>query len=768
MLPSRLRSPTRRSGYPAVSLLALCWLGAAQPLAAQQEPPSDPTASVNVFVGSDAGGNTVPGASVPFGFVSFSPDTVRGSTNGYDGASPLTGFSLTHVSGTGGDSKYGNFRVTPTSGTLDPRNLVFGRSAERGRPGFYETRIGSVRSELTASRMAGMGRFTFPVGADGNIVIDATSAVQLMGKGPKATSAEVRVLDSRTIGGCATFVGGWNVAPLRLCFAATFDRAPKVIGSWTTERGTLTVRPGQGAGGGDQSNDPSARVGSYATFDTGKKTVVQLKIAVSFVSVDKARANLAELPDWNFESHQASAAERWREVLSKIIVEGGTADERRSFYSGLYRSHTMPHDVTGEGLGGHAGSRPRYEDYYTLWDTFRTLHPLLTVLQPQRQRDMINSLLDNYGETGWLPDARIAGANGMTQGGSNGDVLIADAVVKELGGFDRDVAWRAILKNGDVDSDNQINQGRDLKDYLSLGYMSLSSTRSGSRTLEYAYDDFAIAEVASSMSKSVDAARFLRRSTNWRNLWDSNLRCVRPRYADGSWMPFFNCEHLYPDNTSAWWDAPFYEGSSRQYSTYVPHDVKGLIGVLGGKAAFTDWLDELFRSKGLDGGYEHGNEPDFLAAYMYIHAGRPDRTADRVRTIMNDLYHPTRIGLPGNDDAGALSSWYVWSAIGLYPNAGQPFYYIGSPLFKRSRVALETGRSFEVRAPDTSAARRYVVAARLNGKPIDRAWITHRELVAGGVLELDMADRPAVWANKFISPPNPYHPDPKQRAGQAQ
>jgi predicted alpha-1,2-mannosidase len=749
----------RGPGYPFIAALLL-----AGPGLAQEQAGDDAVRAVNVFVGADNNGNTVPGAAVPFGFVTFSPDTVRGSTNGYDGASPLTGLSVTHVGGTGGDSKYGNFRVTPTVGAVDPRNLVFSRADEAGAPGYYATRIGAVRAEVTASRMAGMGRFTFPAVADANLVIDATSAVQLMGKGPKATAAEVVVLDRRTLGGCASFVGGWNVAPLRLCFAATFDRDPKTLGSWNATRGTLAVKPGSGAVGGDQRVDPAARVGGYATFDTRRDPTVRIKIAVSFVGVDQARANLAELPGWDFDARRASAEALWRDALSRIVVEGGTDDERRNFYSALYRSQTMPHDVSGEHVGGRDTGRPHYEDYYTLWDTFRTLHPLLTVIQPQRQRAMIGSLLDTYRETGWLPDGRIAGANGMTQGGSNGDVLIADAVVKELGGFDRDTAWAAILKDGDIESDDPINQGRVLKDYVSLGFMSQTETRSASRTLEYAYDDFAIAQVATAMGKVGDAARFFQRSGNWRNLWDNGLKCIRPRYADGGWMANFDCNHLYPDNTTAWWDAPFYEGSSRQYSTYVPHDPAGLIEKLGGTAPFAGWLDQLFDTDGTQGGYEHGNEPDFLAPYLYVHAGRPDRTADRVRTIMSRLYRPTHDGLPGNDDAGAVSSWYVWSAIGLFPNAGQPFYYIGSPLFTRSRIALEGGKRFEVRAPQASAARRYVTAARLNGKAIDRAWITHRELAAGGVLELDMDAAPRDWASRFTAPPNPFHPNPDQRA----
>lgn len=362
---------------------------------------------------------------------------------------------------------------------------------------------------------------------------------------------------------------------------------------------------------------------------------------------------------------------------------------------------------------------------------------------------MVRSLLDTYAHTGWLPDARIAGATGPSQGGSNGDVVIADAIVKQLGGLDEDLALEALLKDGDVQSDDPLNQGRELRDYLSLGYMSLSQTRSASRTLEYAFDDYAIASAAARLGRTEIAKRFAARSLNWANLWDSKLGCIRPRYADGRWLENFDCGREYPDATSEWWDAPFYEGSSRQYSTFVPHDVAGLMRRLGGRRAFVQWLDRFFD----DGAYSHGNEPDILAPWLYIHAGRPDRTAERVRAIMTNSYRSGRAGLPGNDDAGTLSAWYVWAAVGLFPNAGQPFYYIGSPVFSRSVIHLEHGRSFVIEAPATSAENIYVQSAELNGKPLNRAWITHEEVASGGRLLLHMGPRPTGWAAAAAPPP---------------
>ncbi|HEX5182929.1 MAG TPA: GH92 family glycosyl hydrolase [Allosphingosinicella sp.] len=722
-------------------------------VAAAAAPPS--TADLaDPFFGSDGGGNTVPGAQVPFGFASVSPDTIHGATSGYDGHSLIIGFSQTHVSGTGGGSKYGNFRITPALGDDGFVNLGFPRAEERASPGFYSVVIGrpgrQIRAELTAGRLTGFERFTFPASGDAELVLDATAAVPLGGGGPRATAARVEVEDARHFSGSASFTGGWNPAPYTLYFAAELSRPAARIGRWSAGQGWLRREPGPGAStGGDQRPSLANRLGVYAAFDTRVDRAVSVKIGLSFVSVDQARRSIErEQPGWDFDAAAARARAAWDEALGRIEVEGGSEADRSLFYSALYRSETMPHDLGGENVWW-SSAEPHYEDFYTLWDTFRTLHPLLTLIAPERQRGMVRSLIDTWAHTGWLPDGRVAGANGMTQGGSNADVVLADAIVKDLGGFDREAALRAMLKDGEVESPDPQIEGRELGDYLKLGYMSLGSTRSASRTLEYAFDDYAIAMAARKLGHEDIAARYLARSRNWRNLWDAETRCIRPRYASGAWLENFDCDREYPDGTGAWWDAPYYEGSARQYSTFVPHDVAGLIARTGGRDGFVAWLDKLFDG----GGYDAGNEPDMLAPWLYVHAGRPDRTAQRVRAILRRFYRPGRAGLPGNDDAGALSSWYVWSAMGLFPSPAQPFYYIGSPVFARTRIRLEGGRSFVMEAPDASPEAIYVVRATLNGRPLDRAWLKQEEVAAGGTLRLEMSSRPSDWGRNAPSPP---------------
>lgn len=712
-------------------------------------------AYVDPFIGVDGGGNTVPGAAVPFGFANPSPDTVPNpdpnhwDTSGYESDKPIIGFSQTHVSGTGGESKYGNFRITPQIGAVNPKDLASPKQDETAEPGYYAVTLkkANVRVELTTTRLVAMHRYTFPASAESHLLLDVGSVIFTGGGGgrrqrPVATRA--RIAAPNRIEGSGNFIGGWNPSPYTLHFAAEFSRPFKAYGTWRGDE----VYESASTISGEQSG-----AGTFVTFDTTLDRKVEVKIGISFVSPEKARANIAsETGEADFDDIRRHAAESWRQVLSKIKVEGGSGDERRIFYTALYRSHYMPHDLGGENVWWQS-SEPHYEDYYAIWDTFRTLHPLLTLIQPERQRDMVRSLVDTYTHTGWMPDARIAGANGMTQGGSNSDILIADAMVKGLEGIDYRTAYQAMIKNAEVDSPRALYEGREVSEYKTRGYLSMTNECSASRTVEYAYNDFCLAQVAKALGKKADYQKYLTRSRNWMNLWDTESKSIRPREVDGSWMKPFDKTKLYMlDNPRfVWMSAPYYEGSGYQYSTYVPHDAQGLLTKLGGDEALVHWLDVFFgdtkdeealRPEGL---YTHGNEPDLLSPYLYIHAGRADKTQEQVRRLMQKEYRTGRAGLPGNDDSGTMSSWYVWNAIGLFPNAGQDFYYIGSPLFTRATIDLGRNRTFTIEALATSPNSKYVQSARLNGSPLERAYLTHAELSRGGILILQMGDKPSRW-----------------------
>jgi predicted alpha-1,2-mannosidase len=690
---------------------------------------------VDPLFGVAGAGHTVPGPQLPFGFANPSPDTWPSESSGYRDGAPIRGFSQTHVSGTGGAGRYGNFRLSPVRGTPDLEDLTSSlaspASEERSEPGYYTVwlRKPAARAELTASRRAAYHRYRFTSSDDAGVLLDVTSHVD-----PEMAGVQTPVRSSLTRTGARTFVGstrmkgGWGVGGYTLYVAVETSERPTGVRIF---RGSRWL-PGSAAKAGRE------RLGALLEF--GRRRPVEFKVGVSFVSRAKARSNMSGELEGGFEVVRKRARQRWQRALRAIDVTGGTAAQRRIFATALYHSSLMPHDVSGENVWWRSAA-PHYEDYYTLWDTFRTVHPLLTLIQPRRQAQMVQSLVETYEHTGWMPDARIAGNNGLTQGGSNGDVLVADALAKRLAGIDYRAAYRALKKNAEVDSNRPLVQGRELRDYKRLGYLPTPLYGSASRTMEYAYNDFAVAQVARRYGTPGEARRLLARSRNWRNLWRTDTRTVAPRTADGEFAPGF--EPLLPYHALG---TPFYEGNALHYTTYVPHDARALIDRLGGDAAAVDWLDGFFR-RDADHGYDPGNEPGLLAPFLYIHAGRADRTAERVRHIQRFSYRADRDALPGNDDSGALSAWYVWTAIGLYPNAGQPFYYVTTPLFARAHIRLARGRSFTVVARHTSARNAYVTGARLNDAPLCRAWLTHDEIAAGGKLELRVGPRPNGWGD---------------------
>jgi len=428
-------------------------------------------------------------------------------------------------------------------------------------------------------------------------------------------------------------------------------------------------------------------------------------------------------------------------ALGKISTVGATAAQQEAFATALFHAETMPHDLTGD--GSWPAGQSHYEDLYTLWDTYRTVNPLLTILEPAREAGIVRTLLwiDRH-DGGFLPDARVATNNGITQVGSNAEIVIGDAILEGLGGFDRTAAYRAILRDAEVSSPHPGSEGRDLHDYARLGYVATDEGRSASRTLEYAYEDYVVSEVAALLGHTATAATLSRRAEDWENLWDPAQQSIVPRNAGGSFLEPFD-----PTQVFYGFDAPFYEGSALEWSTFVPQDVQGLVNRLGGETAAAGWLGNVMNCC-----YDPTNEPDLLAAYEFIQMGHPELTDYWVSRLLAD-YGDQPDGLPGNDDAGTLSAWYVWSAIGLYPNAGQPYYFIGSPVFTSTRIALGNGRTFTINAPDSSAQNIYVEAATLDGVALDRAFITSGELERGGTLTLQMGASPDGWGSS-IAPPS--------------
>ncbi|WP_183343355.1 GH92 family glycosyl hydrolase [Conexibacter arvalis] len=785
-------------GAVAGVLARVAALAAAAVLLAAAPAAAVPVGDVDPFVGVDAEGNTVPGPKLPFGFANPSPDTLDPTTSGYRSGRPVVGFSQTHVSGTGGAGKYGNFRLTPFAGPLRLGDLGSPITRERAAPGRYAARLtrAGIDVALTATRRVALHRYRFPATRQAHLLLDATSAIELPGGG-RPLASKVRLTGPAGAEGWVRMTGGWGVGSYRLFFALRLDRRAAAAGTFRAPpapaaaaraasaadevRVLVGERP-KGAPHTELAHAAAARshvrggaderTGVWLRFDARRQRTVTAAVALSFRSVAQARRNLSELDGRAparrgrgaraaarraqgqavpipFDAVAGRATAAWRDVLGRIAVSGGTAAQRRTFASALYRAHAMPHDLTGEDVWtGRPQGAPHYEDFYALWDTFRTVNPLLTVLQPRRAGAMVAALTAiARASGGWPPDGRVAGTNGITQVGSSAEVVIADAFAKGLGGFDRRAAAAAAIKSATVSSPRPLRHGRDLGEYAARGFLTTASDRSASRTLEFGHGDFAVAQIARAVGQPALAASLEQRSRAWAQLWDPETEAIRPRTPDGGFLaPFDPAVEMWGDGH------PFYEGSALQWSTFVPHDAGGLLDALGGPAPFAAWLDRLF-----DGGHHsQRNEPDLLAPWLYAHAGRSDRVAERVQAIMRRDYRPARDGLPGNDDAGTLSAWYVWAAIGLFPNAGQPWYYVTAPLFERATIALAGGRALRIVAVGAPPAgtTRYVASARLDGRPLGRAWLTHAELAAGGTLELRLSATPTGWAAGAPPPPS--------------
>ncbi|MBC8009975.1 MAG: glycoside hydrolase family 92 protein, partial [Burkholderiales bacterium] len=447
----------------------------------------------------------------------------------------------------------------------------------------------------------------------------------------------------------------------------------------------------------------------------------------------------------------------------RIEIDPATSDaHKRMFYTGLYHTMLMPVDRTGENPLWKS-DQPAYDDFYAIWDTYRSSHPLITLIDPKRQVDIVNSLLDIYRYDGYMPDARSGNSNGRTQGGSNAEVLIADAYVKGLPGIDYKVALQAMLKDADVPpGGNEEQEGRGgLPDYNTLGYVSTRYPRSGTRTVEYAFNDFCIAIVAQGLGEKALFERFAKQAGNWKNLWRADFKhqgatgFILPKDADGKWLDFVKvtvpamAKEIVPVDPTyvnsgkyeEWWSGFLYEANSWEYSLSIPHDVAGLIEKSGGPEAFKTRLDTLFAKRY----YYVGNEPSFLSPNLYHWIGRQDLSSDCIHSIVNRAYKDTRRGIPGNDDSGSMSSWLVFRMLGFYPNAGQSYYLLSTPFVAASTLHQTNGKDFRVVAKNLSATNKYITAATLDGKPLARAWIEHAEIVQGGVLELEMSAQANDW-----------------------
>jgi len=705
--------------------------------------------SVYPFLGVDWGGNTFVGAAMPFGMVKLGPDmeSFDGTPSkfGYMSGGRILGFSHLHLSGASG--KYGNILVSPVTGPLNLADIKSARSDEVNHPGYYAVKLTRYNTlvELTATRRVGFHRYTFPASSHSHITVNLS---RCLNKGTGSESqrflgAEVHLISSREAEGVGRYAGGWNKGgEYKVYFYIELDTPATSVQTWTDSVLSSTTNASVS---GDHA------IGLVFSMPTHAAQVVQAKVGISFVSTEQARSNIQEeAPEWNFDKVRMASVSAWNQVLSKIDLHGETNSQRVQFYTAMYHTMLMPSDRNGENPLWHS-AEPYYDDYYAIWDTYRSSGPLLTLIAPERQRDLIRSLIDIYRHTGYMPDARSGNDNGRTQGGSNANVVIADAWVKGLKGIDYATAFDAMLKDASVPPVNAQKEGRGgILDYNAKGYVTLADERSGSRTVEYAYDDFAIAEVACGLNRTTETKLFASRAHNWENLWDKDLSAegfhgfLRPRNPDGTWAePNFLVRGTWPDF--------FYEGDLWTYSIYAPQDVRKLIALAGGNETFVRRLDNIFYRQHFD----VTNEPGFLIPVLYNWAGRPDKTAEVVTALLDKAFTDRRSGIPGNDDSGAMSSWFIFNSLGFYPNAGQDVYLIGTPSYPEAEIKLSSGKSFRIvaRNLDSEHINRYIQSATLNGAPLNNAWFRHRQIEQGGTLVFNMGSEPTAWG-KAVPPPS--------------
>lgn len=713
---------------------------------------------VDPLLGVSGGGNIFPGPAVPFGMIKPCPDMSAIAGNdanaGWNETGNILGFSQTHVSGTGGGAKYGNILVMPTTGSVAPLDAHSQSVDERASAGFYAVTLKryGVGVEITSTQHSAIYRFNYPIGAESNLLFDVShylrSSVE-SGEAQSLSSAEIKIDSPTQISGSTSVTGGWNKQPntYTVFFYAVTDTPAASSGTW------LDSREMPGAKTAQAKANQSA--GAWLSFGSAAARSVTMKIGISFISIAQARRNLAtEIPGFGFDAVHAAAAAAWDKVLSSIELKGETDEQAQIFYTAIYHAMLMPTDRSGENPLW-TSSEPYYDDYYAIWDTFRTSGPLLTLIAPQRETSIVRALVDLYRHEGWLPDARSGNYTGRTQGGSNAEFVITDAFIKGLKGIDWKTALAAEMHDAEVSPSDPIREGRGgLDDWHTLGYVPIEAfDRSGSVDMEYAADDFEIALLAKGLGQPRTYRKYLERSANWKKLWDPNFTeggftgFIHPRHRDGSWLAPFTAM-----DECSWGGNTFYEGNSWTYSFFVPQDVSSLMRMAGGPETFVRRLDAFFA---VPGRYDVGNEPGFLAPYLYIWAGRPDKTDEHLRAIIAKSYHVGPTGLPGNDDSGAMSSWYAFGQIGIFPNAGQDVYLIGSPAFPQTTLHLGGGKDFVIEAKNLAPGHIYVVAAALNGKPLDRAWLRHSEITAGGQLELTMASAPGHWAEHNPPPSTP-------------
>ena len=732
---------------------------------AEQDLPKEYTDSVNVFIGTGGHAHTFPGATLPHGMVQLSPDT---RLLGWDACSgyyyddtSIMGFTHTHLSGTGiGD--YGDILFMPVvgekpliAGTAENPDegyrSRFSHEQESARPGYYQVLLqdDSINVELTATLRAGLHRYTYPKASDARLIVDMEPTIQ----GHQHPVTQIRVVNDSTIAGMKYTVG-WakhHYVYFYAVFSSPFDYKLYSGTEYQSDSTSVTV-------------NTAKAVMSFRNLPADGRVLA--KVGISSVDEEGARLNVeAEIPNWDFEGVMKQANTVWNEALGKIDIETSDNDSRTVFYTSLYHAFIQPSlasDVDGRyrTMGHEIKQDASYTNYtvFSLWDTFRAAHPLYTIVTPEQNQAFIRSLLRKYDEGGILPKWELASNETGTMIGYHAVSVIADAMMKKQCDFDVKKALEACIRSSVYDTtgvtpmmERQILNGKlmpvSIKYKNELGYIPCDKVGgSVSQGLEFAYNDWLIAQMMKEHNRKDLYDKYMELSRNYRNYFDPETKLMRGRLSDGSWItPFDPVSVQRPSN--------YVEGNAWQWAWFVPQDVEGLMELVGGQKYFEAHLDTLFTTSseltgdpnaaadvtGMIGQYAHGNEPSHHIPYLYNYAGAPRKTQALVDHILRTLYHNDPNGLSGNEDVGQMSAWYALSAMGFYSFCpGRPIYEIGRPIFDKVTIHLSNGKDFVIQAKNNSVDNKYIRSMKLNGEDLAEPRFSHFDLMKGGELIFEM------------------------------
>ena len=710
------------------------------------------TKYVNPFIGTGAidgglSGNNYPGATSPFGMIQLSPDTSEapnwGDASGYDyNRNTIFGFSHTRLSGTGASDLI-DITLMPTSSGRT--SSAFTHDEEKARPGYYQVMLKdeNINAELTTTQRNGIHRYQYPAGKDAEIILDMDHSADKGSWGRRIINSQIRILNDHAVEGYR-IITGW--AKLRKIYFYMEFSSPIL---------TSTLRDG---GRVHENTAVINGTNLHGCFRFGQLNGKPLtcKVALSSVSMENARQNMEqEAPHWDFDRYVAAADADWEKQLGKIEVKG-TEVQKEIFYTALYHTMIQPNtmsDVNGEYMAADYTTRKvaNNETHYTtfsLWDTFRASHPLYTLLEPERVTDFVKSMIRQYEYYGYLPIWQLWGQDNYCMIGNHSIPVITDAILKGIPGIDMEKAYEAVYNSSVTSHPNS-----PFEVWEKYGFMPENiQTQSVSITLEQAFDDWCVAQLAAKLNKDADYQRFHKRSEYYRNLFHPKTKFFQSKNDKGEWIEPFD-PYQYGGNGGH----PFTEGNAWQYFWYVPHNIQALMELTGGTKAFEQKLDTFFTStykseqmnhnaSGFVGQYAHGNEPSHHVAYLYNFAGQPWKTQKYVSHILNTLYNNTSSGYAGNDDCCQMSAWYVFSAMGFYPvNPADGRYIIGSPLLDECTLKLAGNKEFRIRTIRKSPEDIYIQSVTLNGKKHKDFFITHQDIMNGGTMVFKMGKKPSGW-----------------------